>query len=580
MRENAFVLVFAIRPPSLTLRRDVFFWDAFLKDIAPTLKSAELIADSKRRQGCLGTLSDCFQNSCKESIGPEGTEASYDLCLTRPLAMVHNCKVEMDECGIPTNPPQAAESHEIWGFVVAKLASLRVDSCTKAVKQCLQSDDRCGEDYTKCVGLDTDTIVRMCPYDKLVGCQQRYAGKDISGNAIYEELQRLVQGIFLNIDNNFLALCRNAADEAMLKVCGDLEECTQVAIDPNIGSNSLAFNICGFSKTGNTVTVDATGCRQSVSQISDKVIEGNQENLAAVLGGMIYWGSVDIDDDGNLTPADKYFAALGVTDTDTDEAKRIKEEFNRLQKSIDNVARQVEADPTVQFCMTGREVQGMKSEAKGAKADRQKIGEKSEDAARFPNLTQQMRLTIATGVLKSATSLYEKKFEELMPKMSEASEEMTKKAISLSKEITDHGRKEAGRTVCARLLSALVSAPANSRPYKDIAGPNSQIFTSATGALVMPILGPNSGLNILTQDQGKPTELSWSKIIEGGLAFYWPRNRWRKTFDASYNWDNRSCNLVTKIQYCSKGRVGYKVGKDGCEEWGSEKDFSDVTYQF
>ena len=75
--------------------------------------------------------------------------------------------------------PSKAEESGIWDFVVARLAAMRVDSCTKEVKECLQSQDRCGEDYTQCIGLDTDTIIRMCPYDKLVGCQKVY-GEDLS----------------------------------------------------------------------------------------------------------------------------------------------------------------------------------------------------------------------------------------------------------------------------------------------------------------------------------------------------------------------------------------------------------------
>ena len=32
------------------------------------------------------------------------------------------------------------------------LAAMRVDSCTAELKNCLQDKDRCGSDYTQCVG--------------------------------------------------------------------------------------------------------------------------------------------------------------------------------------------------------------------------------------------------------------------------------------------------------------------------------------------------------------------------------------------------------------------------------------------
>ena len=108
---------------------------------------------------------------------------------------------------------------------------MRVDSCTNEVKECLQSDDRCGADYTQCIGLDTDTIIRMCPYDKLVGGQKVYGETDIRGEAVYDELANMVQGIMLGIDNNFLNQCQNAANEAMIKVCGSTEDCSGWAPD-------------------------------------------------------------------------------------------------------------------------------------------------------------------------------------------------------------------------------------------------------------------------------------------------------------------------------------------------------------
>ena len=39
-------------------------WDAFLRNAAPALKSAELIAEQELRSNCLPNLAECFKNSC------------------------------------------------------------------------------------------------------------------------------------------------------------------------------------------------------------------------------------------------------------------------------------------------------------------------------------------------------------------------------------------------------------------------------------------------------------------------------------------------------------------------------------
>ena len=187
-------------------------WDTFLREVAPQIKTAELLAESDLRTSCISNISACFQKACKDTMDPNDPDGSYDMCLSRPETVRSLCKVQIDPC-------EAAEPL-IMDYVYARLASMRVDSCTNEVKQCLQSDDRCGKDYTQCVGLDTDTIIRMCPYDKLTGCQQVYGKEDdIKGNNVYDNISEMIQGIMLGIDNNMMQYCQNAADEAGAGVC-------------------------------------------------------------------------------------------------------------------------------------------------------------------------------------------------------------------------------------------------------------------------------------------------------------------------------------------------------------------------
>ena len=72
----------------------------------------------------------------------------------------------LNACGISTDSAEEAAESQVWDFVIARLQSMRVNSCTTQVKECLQSEDRCGSDYTQCIGLDTDTIIRLCPCQK------------------------------------------------------------------------------------------------------------------------------------------------------------------------------------------------------------------------------------------------------------------------------------------------------------------------------------------------------------------------------------------------------------------------------
>jgi len=364
-------------------------WDAFLKDIAPTLKSAELIADSNRRQNCIGTISDCFQKGCRDSIGPEGTDESFDLCLTRPLAMVNICKVQLDECGIPTNPPQMAENHEIWGFVVAKLASLRVDSCTRAIKQCLQSEDRCGEDYTKCVGLDVSGVMAMCPPDKMmVSC----AGKDSSGAAItarnvQEKIEEIIFGVLLNIDNNFLTACQVAADEALERVCGD-DLCESIfAKKPNFGTGSL-----------------------NISDINAQ----RQIKVTGLLDfSMLSFGDEDEGTSANINKITR-------TDMAGVSAPASNAELSRIQREIEAIFAQLENDQTVKNCIHGRDT---------TRATRGAQGRQNE--ARFPNLIADSKLAIFRVAIDQARANYYAKLEQLQAEVTEKIQEVSQRELSM-----------------------------------------------------------------------------------------------------------------------------------------------------
>lgn len=351
-------------------------WDTFLREVAPQVKSAELMAESNMRTSCISNIANCFQKACKENMDPNDPDGSYDMCLTRPDTLRTSCKVEIDPCegAIPN----------IMTYVTARLASMRVDSCTKEFKQCLTSEDRCGADYTQCVGLDTDTIVKMCPRDKLVGC---YNSKEPEQD-VYTELAEIATGIFLNIDNNMLATCQKALDTAMLKVCGSTENCDELTSDGVTGARSLKYNIC--KGTGS----DAK-CYASAGSIPSDILEDSTVVWNIDITGTIPWG--------NLSYSNNQYTGTGLNDTN-------QSEIDALSNAVKNAINAIESDTSVRYCVKGRKFQGYENATLGSVDDN---GVLDKNLARFPNLTRQIRKLIWTSVLRSAYENYVQKYDEL-----------------------------------------------------------------------------------------------------------------------------------------------------------------------
>ena len=53
-------------------------WDIFLRNAAPALKSAELIAEQNLRSNCIPTVAECFRNACKSKFGENDDELLLD----------------------------------------------------------------------------------------------------------------------------------------------------------------------------------------------------------------------------------------------------------------------------------------------------------------------------------------------------------------------------------------------------------------------------------------------------------------------------------------------------------------------
>ena len=226
-------------------------WPSFLKEAAPTIKFAESNAESKYRQSCLTNISKCIQKACKDDIAGRGV-ATMDACLSRPDMARSFCKVEIDPC----------EKMEpmIWSYVSDKLAAMRVDACTTEVKECFTDETRCGADFANCIGMDYNYIHDICPLDKLVVCKAN--NPEFSMN----DLDSMLMGLYLNIDNAALDKCQNLVESKMVEICGSTTDCNKFAADDTMGTGSLRsvkdgniYRITGMISFGSIKMGDASG---------------------------------------------------------------------------------------------------------------------------------------------------------------------------------------------------------------------------------------------------------------------------------------------------------------------------------
>ena len=344
-------------------------WPNFLREAAPTIKVAESIVESKFRQSCLTNISECIQTACRDDIAGKGV-ATMDACLSRPEMARSFCKVEIDPC----------ERMEplIWGYVEDKLAAMRVDACTQEVKDCFTADTRCGPNFENCIGMDYDYIHDICPIDSLVVCKAN------NPNFSMDDLDDMLMGLYLNIDNAMMEQCQNIVDKKMAEVCGSTSDCNRFAADDTIGTGSLRSQ-----KDGTTYRV--TGM---ISFGSIKMGDSDGETIDDGEGGTIKLGPGEIG-------VSEYIAKIRESNAGVENAEgiisAIEEELNNIAGTINRTIDMIAEDPEIQYCVNGRDLS-------------QITGEKNASTTgRFPNLLNQVKMQIAVSALRQAQDNYNTK---------------------------------------------------------------------------------------------------------------------------------------------------------------------------
>ena len=347
-------------------------WPAFLREAAPTIKVAESQVESKFRQSCLGTISDCIQTACRDDIAGKGV-ATMDACLARPDMARSFCKVEIDPC--ERMEPQ------IWDYVTDKLAAMRVDACTNEVKECFTADTRCGANFQNCIGMDYDYIHDICPIDTLVVCKQN--NKDFS----MDDLDSMLMGLYLNIDNSALTQCENLVDTKMAEICGSTTDCNKFASDDTIGTGSLrsqkdgtTYRVTGMISFGSIKMGDASG----------KMID-NGDGKTVRLGP------------GEIGVAE-YLNQIRARNSSVNNAdgiiSSIEEELNNIAGTINRTIEMIEQDPQIQYCVNGRDLSQITGKAN------------QKTTARFPNLLNSVKMQIAVAALRQAQDNYNAKLNK------------------------------------------------------------------------------------------------------------------------------------------------------------------------
>ena len=233
--------------------------------------------------------------------------------------------------------------------------------------------------------------------------------------------------------------------------------------------------------------------------------------------------------------------------------------------------------------MTGREVQGMKRTDAEGKSTRTRIGEKSADAARFPELTKQMRSIIATSALKIAKDNYYKKYDELNEKMLQDYAKLGERMAEIQGENALDARREIARKACISFADAS-SLSKSQNPPKSAFGKIMAAVAVVGAAVAIPFTGGLSavavaaagvavaGIGVLGNAgsggaNGEDAAMQRELIGSNSL------NQWnyKETITSTFEWETLKCNRCTRSQQCSKTKRPV-FGNAYCKTWADPKE--------
>lgn len=392
------------------VRDDV--WGAFLRDVAPIVKTAQVNAESNRRMECVTVVANCVKKSCGSKWDEESD--NYDACINDIDYVNEACKIELQKCG----------NEKITGslmlYVQQKLSAMKVDRCTTQVKECLQSENACGKDYLGCLGLSANKILELCPETKLTSCMEKF-GKEES-TSVREYVVQVAKGLALNMDNAFAKACQNAVDEAMIKVCGDTESCSGLEIDNSaLVDEVFKYRITNGKKEYNTVEmITSDEINKGLANGDDKYIPFFWKASLPTVVKMAGTGN-----DFKFSPDTKSIA-------NKERQAAIDALANNMNQNLQLILSSIENDATVKACREGINPQWFTDTSVKTSGPTVTVGNgiilpqqafnafknlslsnKNQPNGRFPNITNNIKQTIGFKFYSKVMNQYNEKLAEM-----------------------------------------------------------------------------------------------------------------------------------------------------------------------
>ena len=231
--------------------------------------------------------------------------------------------------------------------------------------------------------MDYEYIHDICPIDSLVVCKANNPGFSM------EDLDSMLMGLYLNIDNAALEICQETVDRKMAEICGSTTDCNKFAADDTLGTGSLraqkdgtTYRVTGMISFGSIKMGDASGRTTDKAKKKTVVLEPGQIGVQEYLEQIRERNA-------------KVQNAEGIISS-------IEEELNNIAGTINRTIEMIEQDPEIQFCVSGRDL----SQITGKKGDR--------TTARYPNLLNSVKMQIATAALRKAQDNYNAKFNGMV----------------------------------------------------------------------------------------------------------------------------------------------------------------------
>jgi len=359
--------------------------------------------------------------------------------------------------------------------------------------------------------------------------------------------------------------------------------------------------VCQFVSNANTTSIDFNNCRPTIANFTDDelfgavistslqggVQRGPGLAVAGTISGTIFWENIDFDAQGKLTPIASYIEQIGGEDISEADRRKIESEIATLQRNIDLAIEAIESDPRVQFCISGRQVQGIQN------VDRQgRARANNQSEARFPNITKQMRLIIAARALQVARQNYFEKFDTLDKQKQEDLVTVSERFAETMGEDRKNARREAARHACVSMARGAV-LPRSPAPPKNsfgkiaggliiaaavvavpFTGGTSMLAVAATklgttGGVLLGGLGAASIAGSLGRSDGGSTSSSIDANAPGGpLTASANMEQWnfKQNVQVSFNWENLICTRCTTSQRCSRTK-NPMFGSKYCQRW-------------